>query len=103
MVQENGPMQAKEALEKYFLDNRARMLEIASFLDRIDRYSGSSEAKEDFRYKSLVDALKIIVETENDRTKYVQLRLSDLSDKPVENIIDPKAYGAWKESISEGD
>lgn len=103
MAQENGPLQAKEALEKYFLDNRARMLEIASFLDRIDRYSGSSEAKEDFRYKSLLNALKVILETDKERTKKIQLLFSDHSVDPVKDIADPKAYGAWKESFNEGD
>ncbi|MBI4844431.1 MAG: hypothetical protein HY809_08940 [Nitrospirae bacterium] len=103
MLQEKGPMQAKEALEKYFLDNRARMLEIASFLDRIDRYSGSPEAKEDFRYKSLMKALKIILESEDERTKKVQLFFSDLSSAPLEKVTDQKAYGAWKESSNEGD
>lgn len=103
MVQENGPMPAKEALEKYFLDNRARMLEIASFLDRIDRYSGYYQAKEDFRYKSLVNALKVIIETGKERTKNIQLLFSDLSGEPVENIVDTKAYGAWKGSVSECD
>jgi len=30
-------MNAREILDLYFIENRARLLDIASFLDRIDR------------------------------------------------------------------
>ncbi len=98
MAPEDSPMSAKEALEKHFLDNRARMLEIASFLDRIDRYKDSPKAKDDFRYRSFIKALKIIIESEKERTKNVQLIFSDLSAGPIEKVVDPGAYGAWKGS-----
>lgn len=97
MAAENGPMSAKEAIETYFLDNRARLLEISSFLDRIDRYKDSIEAKSDYRYTSFIEALKLVIESENDRTRNIQLLFSDLSTEPIEKVTDPKAYGACEE------
>lgn len=103
MTAENSQMSAKEILETYFLDNRARLLEIASFIDRIDRYRDSETAKDDFRYKSFVKALKIIIDTKEERTKNVQLLFSDLSAEPIESVVDPKAYGAWEGASRESD
>ena len=102
MALENSPMTSKEALETYFLDNRARLLEIASFLDRMDRYEDSEDAKADFRYKSFIKALKLVIDSKKERTKAVQLIFSDQSSEPKERITDPKAYGACKEVFDEG-
>lgn len=103
MSKVNCPMPAKETLEKYFLDNRARLLEIASFLDRIDRYENAASAISDFRYQSFLKALAILIGSEKERTKKIQILLSDLSEKPVEHVRDFKAYGAWRGASHEGD
>ncbi|MBI5742038.1 MAG: hypothetical protein HZA16_15140 [Nitrospirae bacterium] len=95
-------MSAVQALETYFLDNRARLLEIASFLDRIDRYKESSAAKDDFRYKSFIKALRLVIECGKDRTQNVQLLFSDLSAGPIENAAGLKAHGAWEGAFREG-
>jgi hypothetical protein len=96
MTASSGPMAAKQALDLYFLDNRARMLEIAAFLDRIDRYPGASEAMSDYRYRSFLKALKIIFESKQDRTIKIQQLFSDMTIEPIERVVDGKAYGAWK-------
>lgn len=103
MTPEDCPMPAQKALETYFLDNRARLLEIASFLDRIDRYPDSSAAKNDFRYQSFLMALRHLLSTERGRTKGIQLIFSDMSAEPLEAVRDPKAYGAWEGAVREGD
>jgi hypothetical protein len=95
-------MSAKQALETYFLDNRARLLEIASFLDRIDRYKDSSVAKNDFRYQSFTKAIELIITSEKDRTENLQLLFSDLSVGPIESAAGLKASGAWEGILREG-
>jgi hypothetical protein len=100
-MNKNSPMTATQALDLYFLDNRARMLEIASFLDRIDRYDGAAEAMADFRYRSFRKALAAILEAKQDRTRKVQELLSDITTDPIERVVDGKAYGAWKGVDSE--
>ena len=94
-------MPAKQALETYFIENRARLLDIASFLDRIDRYGDSMAAKEDFRYRSFINALKLVAESGKDRTHNIQLLFSDLSAEPIESAEGLKAYGAWQGLFSE--
>jgi hypothetical protein len=94
-------MTAHQALDMYFLDNRARMLEIAAFLDRIDRCPDWRAAQNDFRYQAFVQCLKLILESAKDRTARVQHLLSDPTSQPIDRIADPKAYGAWKGSSHE--
>ena len=96
-----SPIKSKKALDTYFLDNRARLLDIASFLDRIDRYEYSEEAKSDFRYQSFIKALHCLLESEKNRTKSIQMIFSDLSIAPIESVIDPKAYGACEKAVHE--
>jgi hypothetical protein len=89
-------MKAKQALDLYFLENRARMLEIAAFLDRIGRYEGASEAVTDYRYRSFLKALEIILKAKRNRTPKVQRLFSDMTTEPIERVVDGKAYGAWE-------
>ena len=100
-MKQNCPMSAKEVLETYYLDNRARLLEIASFLDRIDRCEDSLSAMEDFRYKSFIKGLQLILESGKDRTKKLQLFLSDRSSHPIDSAAGLKAYGAWEGALHE--
>ena len=102
MKGETNPMSAKEVLEAYFLENRARILEIASFLDRIDRAKASETGKTDFRYKAFMRGLKILLESEGNRTKALQINFSDLSKEPRRNAAGLKGtYGAWEGLFSE--
>jgi hypothetical protein len=97
MSGEKSPMSAKEMLEVYFLENRARLIEIASFLDRIDRAKNSETGKADFRYKAFKRGLKILLESEGNRTKAIQINFSDLSREPRKSAVGLKgAYGAWE-------
>jgi len=82
-------------LDLYFIENRARLLDIASFLDRIDRYHESEEARNDFRYRSLQKALNVLLEPDQKRTQAIQRIFSDPTTEPIENAVGLKAYGAW--------
>lgn len=97
MASKSCPLSAKEVLEKYFLENRARLLEIASFLDRIDRTRDPEVGGSDFRYKAFMRGLKILLESEGNRTKALQINFSDLSKEPRKSAAGlKKAYGAWE-------
>ena len=87
---------AKEILDIYFIENRAKLLDIASFLDRIDRYEKAEDAKTDFRYRALMQAMKLLVEPGQERTKNIQLIFSDPTTEPLESAIGLKAFGAWE-------
>lgn len=91
-----GPMRAIDILDLYFIENRSRIMDIASFLDRIDRYEGAEEAKADFRYQAFLRILDITREGTKDRARAVQVALSDPTTEPLDSALGMKAYGAWK-------
>ena len=102
MVSEYNPMPAPKALDTYFIDNRARLLEIASFLDRIDRYRDAASARDDFRYRSFMEALQALVACERDRAIEVQMIFSDPTTEPIESAVGLKAHGACEGAFHEG-
>ena len=89
------PLTAAEILELYFIENRARLLDVAAFLDRIDRYAGAAEAKQDFRYQALGKVLEILCRGGENRTAAIQLALSDPTSEPLASAVGLKAFGAW--------
>ena len=89
-------MNATEILELYFIENRARLLDIASFLDRIDRYEGAEAAKDDYRYQAFVHALELLRSSGAERTVAIQLSFSDPTVEPLESALGLKAFGAWE-------
>ena len=89
-------------LDLYFIENRAKLLDIASFLDRIDRYKESEEAKDDFRYASFMQALKVVIASNEDRTRAAQMIFSDKSTEPIESAVGLTAVGAWEGVMHEG-
>jgi hypothetical protein len=96
-------MTAVEILDLYFVENRARILDIASFLDRIDRYDGADEAKADFRYKALTTVIGLLGQRSGQRTKAIQMALSDPTKEPLASAVGLKAWGAWEGAGHEGD
>jgi len=96
------PLNALQILDLYFIENRARILDIASFLDRIDRYAGAAEAQADFRYRAFARALEILCQPGGDRTAAIQLAFSDPTSEPLESAAGLKATGAWPGTTHEG-
>jgi|ETNmetMinimDraft_26_1059896.scaffolds.fasta_scaffold175631_2 hypothetical protein len=72
----NCPLTQREIIEKYFMENRSKILDIAGFLDRLDR-AVQTDAEDDFRYKAFRAALERLLESDPDRVKDIQMLLSD--------------------------
>ena len=83
-------------LDLYFIENRAKLLDIASFLDRIDRYGEAEEARSDFRYLALQEALKALSGPGPNRTRAIQELFSDPTAEPIGSAAGLKALGAWE-------
>lgn len=67
------PMVAAEVLERGFLECRARLLELAAFLDRLDRGGGVADG----RLTAIRQALEILREHKvTDRAERIQLLFS---------------------------
>lgn len=91
-----SPMRAIDILDLYFIENRSRLLDIASFLDRIDRHEGAEEAKADYRYRAFERIIELLSQPGGGRTKAIQVALSDPTTEPLDSAVGLKAWGAWK-------
>lgn len=96
------PMQAIDVLDLYFIENRSRILDIASFLDRIDRYEGAEQAKADYRYQAIMKIIGLLDQSTESRTKAIQVALSDPTTEPLASALGLKAWGAWNGGGHEG-
>ncbi len=74
-----------------FIDARARVIDVAAFLDRIDRHPGDGEEP---RLKALRRALPILLSDSPGRAKAVLEALSDTSDVMPESAAFQGATGA---------
>jgi hypothetical protein len=84
-------MNRQKLLDLYFMDARAKLIDIAAFLDRIDRADGEA----DFRYAAFRKALGELDHGEPVRAKSVLLSLSDPTTAPIEKAPGKGACGAW--------
>jgi|TARA_B110000467_G_scaffold91006_1_gene82304 hypothetical protein len=81
----------KKILDLYFLDARARLIDIAAFMDRVDRADGG----DDFRYDAFRAALKALESEKQDRARKVLLAFSDPTEEPIPVATTKAACGAW--------
>ena len=81
----------KNILDLYFLDARARLIDIAAFMDRVDRADGGT----DFRYDAFREALKALEDGQRGRAKKVLLAFSDPTNEPIPEATTKAACGAW--------
>ena len=86
-------MTKTEILDLYFADARSKLIDLAAFLDRIERSTG----EDDFRVRSFRVALSHLSVKESEKAKAVLLTLSDQTTEPVANPTTKGATGAWPE------
>ena len=68
------PLDASEVLNREFLEIRARLLQVAASLDRMDRAAGSVHG--DGRLQGIQRALEILQGSGADRAEQIQLVFS---------------------------
>jgi hypothetical protein len=88
-----SPLSAKEIVDEYFIENRTRLLEIAAFLDRLDRADPAHMGK-DFRMKAFADALASTSQGAG-RLERLQLLFSDPTTEPLGALDRKSAFGAY--------
>ena len=85
-------LQRSQVLDLYFIDARLKLVEIAAFLDRIDRAGGDV----DFRLTAFRNALNSLTcSAPGSRAEQVLLVLSDPTTEPAEASSCKAACGAW--------
>lgn len=87
-----SPLSPKELVDEYFIENRTKLLEIAAFLDRVDR-ADASYAAGDFRMKALAESLAALAG--GDRMDRIQHILSDPRTTPLDALDRKSALGAY--------
>ena len=82
-------MDRRHLLDLYFVDARARLIDIAAFLDRLDRAAPPA----DFRLPAFLRALKELDTPTPDRARRVLLALSDPTLDPIPTSPGQSACG----------
>tara|TARA_Y100000589_G_scaffold118830_2_gene113030 strand:- start:151 stop:456 length:306 start_codon:yes stop_codon:yes gene_type:complete len=78
-----SPLTRTEVVDLYFLEHRAKVLDLAAFLDRCDR-ARDDAGREDFRIKAIRDAIALLDDGRSDRTARILELMSDHSTEPVD-------------------
>lgn len=84
-------MTRQQALDLYFIEARAKLIDIAAFLDRVERCEGEA----DFRLPAFVNALQALGTADSTRARNVLLSLSDPTTEPIAAATTKAACGAW--------
>lgn len=80
----------QELLDLQFIETRHKLIDLAAFLDRIDRHPGEG----DYRLAALKAALPLLLQDRPDRAKAILEALSDPSTEPIPQAAFQGAFGA---------
>ena len=76
------PLPAAQALDRYFLEARSKLLDLAAILDRIDRGQGGAEVDNDPRREKIRQALEVLHDRSGGRAERIQ-QIFSLAYDPV--------------------
>ena len=89
------PLNRQEVVDRYFLEHRAKLIDIAAFLDRVERAQPvGHEQRQDFRVAALLEAVKILRDGQPERARRILELFSDTSTELVERAPGKGATGA---------
>ena len=84
-------MTRQQVLDLYFMDARCKLIELAAFLDRVDRGTGDA----DFRLAAFREAMHHLAGGEPQRAETVLRAFSDPTVDPIAKAPGKGAVGAW--------
>ncbi len=84
-------MTRAEVIDRYFMDARSKLIDVAAFLDRVERAEGS----DDFRVEALRKALGVVTGRKKEKARQVLLTFSDPTTRPIQKAPGKGACGAW--------
>ena len=85
-------MTRQQLLDLYFMEARAKLIDLAAFMDRVERGTGD----DDFRMAGFRKALTELNGSKPERAKRVLLALSDPTTEPIPAATTKAAAGAYK-------
>ena len=86
------PQLSTPLVDQAFVDARVRVIDVAAFLDRVQRH----RLQDDYRVAALKRALRELLSEETGRAERVLLALSDPTAEPIPAATMQGAAGAWK-------
>lgn len=90
----------RQLIDEFFIENRTKILDIAAFLDRLDRASGKNDTA-DFRIEAFKKALGVLSGANDSRVLQVQMIFSDPTSEPLPKLDQKSAKGAWDPRAAE--
>lgn len=84
-------MNRQQLLDLYYLEARSKLIDLAAFLDRLDRAPGEG----DFRLEAFHQALTQLQSCSTSRAGRVLSALSDPTAEPIPAATTKAACGAW--------
>lgn len=88
------PLPREQVIERYFLEHRQKVLDIAAFLDRVDRaVPDAGSPAQDHRIHALLRAIDVLNDGKPHRARRVLEVLSDPTGSPAPGAAGP-ATGA---------
>jgi hypothetical protein len=98
----NCPLTSEKTLQRYFIENRSRLIDIAAYLDRIERSQAPEAVLQDFRLVAFKKAIAVLLGHGSKRVEKIQKILSDITDEPLPEAGEQKsAVGAFQHVKSE--
>ena len=96
-----GPLTGVQLIDEYFIENRTRLLDLAAFLDRLDR-AADAGVETDFRMRSFREALRFLCEPSASRVERIQMIFSDPTTEPADRLDRKSACGAYDHRATGG-
>jgi hypothetical protein len=94
------PLTQQQIIDEYFMEIRAKLLDVAAFLDRMDR-SVERNANDDFRIVAMRQALQALSADTPSRALNVQMIFSDPTIELLNQLDRKSAFGAFDQGRNE--
>jgi hypothetical protein len=92
------PQAGQAIVDSAFIPVRAKLIEVAAFLDRVERHG----VQDDFRCTALREAAALLLDGQPERARRILEKLSDPTTNPEDVSSGKAAVGAWKAPSAPG-
>lgn len=83
-----------QLIDEYFIENRTKLLDVAAFLDRIDRAEGDA-AESGFKMEAFARAVCVLTDPGPARVEAISMAFSDPTTELLTGIDRKGAQGAY--------
>jgi hypothetical protein len=91
----DNSLTSQQVVDRYFLEHRSKLIDVAAFLDRVDRAGGMVSLGTDHRMAALYEALDVLSDWRGDRAGRILAIFSDKGTELTQSAEDVKgATGA---------